>query len=144
VYLFQPDVLDIAGPIPEPVPADALLSHYVSPQRSYIGSGDESPRAVMPVSYSTSSAPSFVPRDIPEYTSYRPSISLSTGLSPEQRAYWNSRARSVPAVEISGDSILREEREKEARKMALPLDEHREVCRGETRKFNESLSPQRF
>lgn len=74
VYLFQPDVPDVAGAIPDPIPADTFLVDYRSPPRgansissSRINASqttyDPSPRGLMPQDPDLSRFP--VERNVP-------------------------------------------------------------------------------
>lgn len=68
VYMFQPDVPDVAGAIPDPIPASSFLNNYRSPARnSGINASqttyDVSPRGLMPTDPDLSYFP--VERQIP-------------------------------------------------------------------------------
>jgi hypothetical protein len=131
VYLFQPDIVDVPGEIPHPVPAIDYLSAYSSPSR---GLRTSSPRAELPLDYG------------PRMTAYPYSpmdIALRSRSVEEQRAALESISRHT-GEHIAGGSILREEREKEERKLHLDLDTHRATVRSETDQFMRlDLSPRR-
>lgn len=157
VYLFQPDVPDVAGPIPDPVPADSFLNSYVSPARGAVTHHHHSARGLMPRDPDLSS---FQQRDVPAQNNYnssyysqqQPNRSLGGGgyggsgsdaLTPEQREILRREAERYGSGFVAGDSILKEERDKEDRKIILPVDTHRDIVRTETKRFSEEVSPSR-
>lgn len=129
LYVFQPDVVDTPGHIPDPVSALQLLDDYASPARNLTPSyaaHHESPRAPPPTSFPPRNAQAVYP-------------------TPEDiRRESERRRRLIDMSDIPGDSILRVERENEARKLELPVDTHRETVRRETQTFLEAQwSPSR-
>jgi hypothetical protein len=155
VYLFQPDVPDVAGPIPDPVPADSFLNSYVSPARSGAAvTQHHSARGLMPRDPDLSS---FQQRDVPTQnynnSSYSQPNNRSLGggygsgsddaLTREQREILRREAERYGSGFVAGDSILKEERDKEERKIVLPIDTHRDLVRTETKRFAEEVSPSR-
>lgn len=120
IYVFLPDVVDLPGEIPDPVSATQFLAEYRSPYTSRSPSArrvEESPRAVMPES--------FTPRRDFSY----PTVE-------DIRRESQRRHREIAVLpEIPGDSIIRQERENEERKITLPVDTHRDTVRRETQAF---------
>ena len=159
VYLFQPDVSDVAGPIPDPIPASTFLVSYRSPERAgrddYYGT---SPRGLMPtdpdlsrfpvernlsIGYADQQPPPHWHAHGKRHHSHQPQP-YDDSLSPEQRAILRREADKFAAnTFVPGESILKEERDKEDQKLQLPLDSHRDRVREETRKFASDISPER-
>lgn len=132
VYLFQPDILDVPGEIPDPIPGSDFLYQYRSPERAYDAEATyDSPRARAPSSH--------VPRSQFYYSS---PLVLEDSRS-SVRAQLLQEMEKHRGETVEGPSILAQVREEEARKEALDLDTHREIVRRETRDFEKSLSPQR-
>lgn len=124
VYIFQPDVVDVPGELPDPIPAYQFLVGYASPKRDEEFS--RSPRPPLPTTFGD-----YVP------------VSRSSPALEEHRTKM-LHEREVHAGEVvPGASILKEERAKEDMKDHLSLDEHRELVRREAREFSNSLSPVR-
>eukprot|EP00759_Apiculatamorpha_spiralis_P002992 PhF_6_TR11337/c0_g1_i1/m.18314 len=123
VYVFQPGVAEIPGEIPPAVRATEIT--YVSPNRSrssdYYG-GSTVPLQPVPQTYSH--------------------LSSSYSVPPPHNTSSTIVYRAEPAPDIPGESILRQERDNEERKMGLDLDTHREMVRRETQDFI-SQSPSR-
>lgn len=145
VYLFQPDLLDLPGEIPDPIPGVDFLYQYQSPDRTRCAAAvsssvsqqltfEDSPRVRAPSSH--------VPREQFYYSS--PAIPSSSG---DPRASIRAQLLADMAKHrgetVPGPSILAEVREEEERKAHLDLDTHRETVRREAREFEKSLSPQR-
>ena len=141
VYLFQPDVPDVAGPIPDPVPACAFLIGYRSPDRSVAHSA--SPRGLMPrdPDLSRFDRPAYYapPHD---YGASAAAFAAYAATSPPPLPS-SPPSSTFKAPFVAGGSILREERDREDAKITLPVDTHRERIREETRRFGEDVSPAR-
>lgn len=123
VYIFQPDVIDVPGHIPEPVSASQYLVDYSSPSR--LSEYRDSPRPAAPERFTERVRFDFpTPEDI--------------------RRESERRRRTIEVTNVPGTSILREERDNEERKISLPVDVHRETVRRETQSFlNSEWSPSR-
>jgi hypothetical protein len=159
-YIFQPDVADVAGPIPDPIPASSFLVGYQSPPRNINAAQttyDPSPRGLMPTDPDLSSFnPATRNLDFGDRQyggGYSSSRAVAAGggyndnernpLSPEQRAILRREAERGGNTFVAGGSILAEERQKEDQKIKLGLDEHRQRVRDETKRFTHDVSPPR-
>eukprot|EP00760_Papus_ankaliazontas_P022902 PhM_4_TR1906/c0_g1_i1/m.87101 len=124
VYAFQVGVPEIPGEIPQPVPANEIT--YVSPQRVHPHNHHESP--ARNINYSAV-----------DY-SYRSQSYNSTSNYVDIKL--TATTATMPVPDVPGESILRQERQKEVEKEHLDLDAHRDYVRRETQEFL-SQSPSR-
>ena len=124
VYLFQPDILDLPGEIPDPIdPFDVLGYSYHSPARE---TTSFSPRADFP-------------------SSYGPERVYSNFTTPHDRSLsfgqFSQNVTDVPTEKIGtsdGISIFKEERNKMDQLSKLPIDELRYQLRREAKEYSSS------
>jgi hypothetical protein len=138
VYIFQPDVVDLPGEIPDPISAVQFMSDYNTPPRHV------SPSSTPRVDFAGLDYRSDSPRaPIPETYTPRRNFNYPSLEEIHQETLRRHReAAKLP--DIPGDSIIRQERDNEARKASLPVDLHRETVRRETQAFLEGgWSPSR-
>jgi hypothetical protein len=131
IYLFQPDILDLPGEIPDPEDSSAIVGprHYDSPLRGVTSASlSYSPRAEFPTeniplqrAYSNFSTPQDRSLSFGQFT--RPPAPVQDRIGPS-----------------NGGSIFREERSKMAVLEQLPIDELRSQLRREAREFSSSPS----
>ena len=143
LYLFQPDLVDLPGDIPDPIPAEEYVNTYVPPQpstlspvRSYAGMGVNS-----------SPARNYEPSPI-RSVHYTPATPQRSNLNESQEMIkaFHKRQES-PAYRShnndDGPSIIQDERRRLAEQSRLSLDEYRNVARKEAHDFSPERSPGR-
>jgi hypothetical protein len=126
IYLFQPDILDLPGEIPDPIdPLDIIGYNSSSPVREGSRSSSYSPRTEFPTA--------FVPERI-----------FSNFSTPHDRSLSFGQFSKPPAVSAEkiglsdGGSIFRDERRKMEQQASLPIDELRSQLRREAKEFSSS------
>ena len=142
LYLFQPDLVDLPGDIPDPIPAQDYVDSYVPPQPSTLSpvrtySGVD---GVNHTPYRYVSEPSPV-RPAASYVSSPPRSALDE--SAEMIRAFHRRRETPGALEDDGPSIIQDERRRLSEQARLSLDEYRTFARREAHEFSPERSPGR-